>query len=154
MFYRDNTVNRQTIIHSSIHVKQYLISIYSLSANWNVLQVLSMSSVNWETPLLSVINSNFCTNIYIFTRNCSHTLYSFYCTFAFRRSDVNGFGIWGCSTIQIFVKKATDYEKLKSELVSLNQSFFEKYHLKIETRNMVEKQTLRHYNSTMLKYIL
>lgn len=154
MFYRDNTVNRQTINHWSIHVKQYLTSIYSLSANWNVLQVLYLSSVNWETPLLFVINSNFCTNIYIFTRNCSHTLYSFYCTFAFRRSDVNGFGIWGCSTIQIFVKKATDYKILKSELISLNKSFFEKYHLEIETRNMVEKQTLRQYNSTMLKYIL
>lgn len=71
--------------------------------------------------------------------------------YLFRRFDVNGFGIWGCSTIQIFLKKATDYEILKHELITLNQNFFEKYHLKIETGNMVEKQTLRHCNSTMLK---
>lgn len=71
--------------------------------------------------------------------------------YLFRRFDVNGFGIWGCSTIQIFLKKATDYEILKRELITLNQNFFEKYHLKIETGNMVEKQTLRHCNSTMLK---
>lgn len=74
--------------------------------------------------------------------------------YLFRRFDVNGFGIWGCSTITIFVKKATDDEILKSELNTLNQNFFEKYHLKIEARNMVEKQTMRHYNSSMLKYIL
>lgn len=84
---------------------------------------------------------------------CIH-IFFYYCTFAFRRFDVNGFGIWGCSTITIFVKKATDDEILKSELNTLNQNFFEKYHLKIEARNMVEKQTMRHYNSSMLKYIL
>lgn len=74
--------------------------------------------------------------------------------YLFRRFDVNGFGIWGCSTIQIFVKKATNNEILKNELINLNQNFFKKYHLKIETRNIVEKQTMRHYNFTMLKYIL
>lgn len=36
----------------------------------------------------------------------------------------------------------------------MNQNFFKKYHLKIETRNIVEKQTMRHYNFTMLKYFL
>lgn len=74
--------------------------------------------------------------------------------YLFRRFDVIGFGIWGCSTFQIFVKMATDYEILKRELIMLNKNFFEKYYLKIETRNMVEKQTMRHYNSLSLRYIL
>lgn len=41
---------------------------------------------------------------------------------------------------------------LKKELINLNPNFFEKYHLEVETRNMVEKQTMRHYVSTSLKY--
>lgn len=79
-----------------------------------------------------------------------------HCLFVFRRVDVNGFGIWGRSTIQIFVKKITDHEKkiLKKELINLNPNFFEKYHLEVETRNMVEKQTMGHYDSTSLKYNL
>lgn len=52
------------------------------------------------------------------------------------------------------VKKATNDEILKSELITLNQKFFEKYHLKIENRNIVEKQSMQHYNSTMLRFIL
>lgn len=41
---------------------------------------------------------------------------------------------------------------LKKELINLNPNFFEKYHLEVETRNMVEKQTMRHYVSTSIKY--
>lgn len=77
-----------------------------------------------------------------------------YCKFVFRRFDVNGFGIWGCSTIQIFVKKGSDNEILKSKLIKLNQNFFDKYYLKIEPRIIVEKQTMRPNNTTMLKFIL
>lgn len=36
----------------------------------------------------------------------------------------------------------------------MDQNFFEKYHLKIESKYMVEKQTMRHYGSTSLKYNL
>lgn len=70
------------------------------------------------------------------------------------RFEVNGFGIWGCSTFQIFVKKATDNKILKKELIKLNQNFFQKYQLEIESRNMVEKQTMRNYYSISLMYNL
>lgn len=36
----------------------------------------------------------------------------------------------------------------------MDQNFFEKYHLNIESKYMVEKQTMRHYGSTSLKYNL
>nr|XP_034318945.1 uncharacterized protein LOC117687017 [Crassostrea gigas] len=55
----------------------------------------------------------------------------------FRRSGVTGFGIWGCSAFKIFVNMANDDEILKKELIKLNKNFFEKYQLKIETRNMI-----------------
>lgn len=70
------------------------------------------------------------------------------------RSDVQSFGIWGCSTFKIFVNKATDDTILESKLIVLDQNFFEKYHLEIEKRTMVEKQTMRHYKSTSLHYSL
>lgn len=38
------------------------------------------------------------------------------------------------------------------ELIDLDQNFFEKYHLKIERKNMVEKQTMRHFDSTSPNY--
>lgn len=57
--------------------------------------------------------------------------------YLFRRSDVTGFGIWGCSAFKIFVKMANDDEILKRELIKLNKNFFEKYQLKIETRDMI-----------------
>lgn len=44
------------------------------------------------------------------------------------------------STIQIFVKEATDHTILKSELIKLNQNFFDKYNLKIEPSNIVGKE--------------
>lgn len=50
----------------------------------------------------------------------------------FRRPDVIGFGIWGCSAFKIFVKMAIDDQILKRELIKLNKNFFEKYQLKIE----------------------
>lgn len=71
-----------------------------------------------------------------------------------RRSGVTGFGIWGCSGFKIFVEMATDDKMIKRELIKLNKNFFEKYHLNIETRNMAEKQTMRRYNSSSLKYKL
>lgn len=70
------------------------------------------------------------------------------------RSDVNSFGIWGCSTFKIFVNKGIDNRISESELINMDQNFFEKYHLKIESKYMVEKQTMRHYGSTSLKYNL
>lgn len=70
------------------------------------------------------------------------------------RSGVQSFGIWGCSTFKIFVNKATDDNILESELIVLDQNFFEKYHLEIERRTIVEKQTMRHYKSTSLHYSL
>lgn len=39
-------------------------------------------------------------------------------------------------------------------MIVLDQNFFEKYHLEIEKRTMVEKQTMRHYKSTSLHYSL
>lgn len=54
----------------------------------------------------------------------------------------------------IFVNKRTDKRILESKLIDLDQNFFEKYHLKIELKYMVEKQTMRHYDSTSLKYNL
>lgn len=42
----------------------------------------------------------------------------------FRRSDVTGFGIWGCSAFKIFVNMANDDEILKRELIKLNKNFF------------------------------
>lgn len=58
-------------------------------------------------------------------------------SFVFRRSDVTGFGIWGCSAFKIFVKMANDDEILKRELIKLNKNFFKKYQLKIETTDMI-----------------
>lgn len=67
-----------------------------------------------------------------------------------RRYDVNGFGIWGCSTFRIFVNEATDEKILKEELIKLDQSFFETYQLTIVKRNREEKHTMRQYDSTSL----
>lgn len=57
--------------------------------------------------------------------------------YLFRRSDVTGFGIWGCSAFKIFVKMANDDEILKRELIKLNKNFFKKYQLKIETTDVI-----------------
>lgn len=67
---------------------------------------------------------------------------------------MQSFGIWGCSTFKIFVNKATNDKILESESIVLDKNFFKKYHLEIERRTMVEKQTMRHYKFTSLHYSL
>lgn len=47
------------------------------------------------------------------------------------------------SSFKVFVKKATDEKTLNDELTNLNQTFIEKYHLEIEKRKIVMKQTLK-----------
>lgn len=69
-----------------------------------------------------------------------------------RLSDVTGFGIWEYSTFQIFVTKGTDKTILSSELIKMNQNFFKKYPLKIDTKNMIEKLTMQQYYSSSLMY--
>lgn len=110
--------------------------IVSLSANYFVPQAscFCIQISYWITPPLH----NFTTIlVHIFTRIkvdicCIHFYVIFYyCSFVFRRYDVNGFGIWGCSTFKIFVKKRTDHMILVRDLIKLNQSFFKNYQILI-----------------------
>lgn len=55
------------------------------------------------------------------------------------------------SSFKVFVKKATDEKTLNDELTNLNQTFIEKYHLEIEKRKIVMKQTLKQGDSIQAK---
>lgn len=71
--------------------------------------------------------------------------------YLFRSLDVGSFGLWRNSSFKVFVKKATDEQRLKDDLMNLSPTFFEKYHLKIEKRKMVMKQTLKQGDSVLAK---
>ncbi|XP_065923825.1 uncharacterized protein [Magallana gigas] len=63
--------------------------------------------------------------------------------YLFRSLDVSSFGLWRSSSFKVFVKKNTHEERLKDDLMNLSPNFFAKYHLEIEKRKMVMKQTLK-----------
>lgn len=69
--------------------------------------------------------------------------------YLFGRSDVNSFGIWSNSSLKVCVKKNANVKQLKSELIKIDHTFFEKYHPEIEERKLVEKQTLRQGDSLL-----
>lgn len=69
--------------------------------------------------------------------------------YLFGRSDVNSFGIWNNSSLKIFVQKKTNVKQLKDELLEINPTFFEKYHLEIEERKLIETRTLRQGDSIL-----
>lgn len=64
-------------------------------------------------------------------------------TYLFRMPDVLSFGIWRNATFKVFVTKDTDEKCMFERLMSINQSFFEKYHLEIEKSRLVEKWTMK-----------
>ena len=55
---------------------------------------------------------------------------------------MNSFGIWHNSSFKVFTKKGADTLKLIEELRVLNQEFFQKYSLKIETKEIDVKLSL------------
>lgn len=59
--------------------------------------------------------------------------------------DINAFGIWRNSrnsTFKVFVKKATETEELKNELMRRDRYFFDEYPLDIEIGKLIEKPSL------------
>lgn len=61
----------------------------------------------------------------------------------YRMTDVTSFGIWGDSTLKVFVQKKTNDKKLKDELMMVNKIFFKKFDLEIVKGKMVEKKNLK-----------
>ena len=61
----------------------------------------------------------------------------------YRREDVNSFGTWYNSHFKVFVTENADKRKLCNELTSLNPEFFKEYIIKIETREIVVKLSMR-----------
>lgn len=57
--------------------------------------------------------------------------------------EVISFGIWRNATFKVFVTKDADENYLNVRLMSINQSFFKKYHLEIEKSRFVEKWTMK-----------
>lgn len=55
------------------------------------------------------------------------------------------------SSFKVFVKNATDEKTLMDEITNINQTFIEKYHLEIEKRKIVMKQTLKQGDSIQAK---
>lgn len=58
-------------------------------------------------------------------------------------TDVTSFGIWGDSTLKVFVQKKTNDKKLKDELMKVNTIFFENFELEIVKGKMLEKKNLK-----------
>lgn len=77
--------------------------------------------------------------------------YNFYFLVSYRSLDVSSFGLWRSSSFKVFVKKNTHEERLKDDLMNLSPNFFAKYHLEIEKRKMVMKQTLKQGDSILAK---
>lgn len=73
--------------------------------------------------------------------------YSIYLTlkykFAYRRSDVNSFGIWRNLSFKVFVKKTIDVKELENHLKKLHQKFFAKYSLEIVKGRLVALKSLK-----------
>lgn len=73
--------------------------------------------------------------------------------YLFGMTDVTSFGIWGDSTLKVFVQKKTNVKKLKDELMKINKIFFKKIDFEIVKGKMVVKKTLKTGNQ-ILRYQL
>lgn len=58
-------------------------------------------------------------------------------------TDVTSFGIWGDSTLKVFVQKKTNDKKLKDDLMKINKIFLKEFDLEIVKRKMVVKMNLK-----------
>lgn len=56
---------------------------------------------------------------------------------------VNCFGVWENLSFKVFVQKGTDENKLKKELLKINETFFENFHIEIVKGKCVQKKTLK-----------
>lgn len=57
--------------------------------------------------------------------------------------NVNSFGIWGTSSLKVFVQKETDKNKMEKELLNINSKFFDNFNLEIVKGKFVQKNTLK-----------
>lgn len=69
--------------------------------------------------------------------------------YLFSMHSVNSFGIWDNLSFKVFVKKETDGNRLKKELLNINKNFFDNFPLEIVKRKYVQKKTLKQGDPVM-----